>query len=243
MPKTVEYIGGEAFNGCTKLDTIKITKCKGKEIEGKVNLPDKLKFLGVGAFADCKSMFSIEIPKMIPNILANTFNGCCNLTDIVLNEGLQSVEDLAFVQCTSLKTIDLPDSIRKMGQFCFAGCEELREVQLSKQCDTLPKNCFDGCEKIGKIEIPKCVKTIEEKCFNEDCPLLEIIIQDGDAKDINISPDAFPESTPVKELNPRVNPIVAVGGNIYETIAPPKEPPFAGLRRLLARHREKGERG
>ena len=243
MPKTVEYIGGEAFSGCSQLDTIKITKCKGKEVDGEIHLPEKFKFLGVGAFADCKNLTSIEIPKQVTDILADTFNGCTNLKDVKLPEGLQNIEDLAFMQCSKLKNIKIPNTVKRMGHFCFAGCEELEDIQLSTQCETLPKNCFDGCKNLKKIEIPKCVKTIEERCFVDVNPLLEILIQEGDAKDINISPDALPESPVIKELKPREIPIVAVGGNVYETIEKPKEKPFAGLRRLLARHREKGERG
>ena len=67
----VTYIGDDAFSGCTRL--VNNDKAIFGGFRGNYDLPKKLEYLGKGAFANCKRVKSIQIPKSVKVISGNPF--------------------------------------------------------------------------------------------------------------------------------------------------------------------------
>ena len=68
IPEGVIEIHGNAFNRCTKLET--------------VTLPTSLKQIGANAFSGCSSLITIEIPEGVTEIGEQAFN-CSNIKKII----------------------------------------------------------------------------------------------------------------------------------------------------------------
>ena len=65
----------------------------------------------------------VVVPSTILTILANSFNGCTNLTSIgTLPEGLTEIGNYAFKGCRVLEGINLPQSITSLGTSAFGEC-------------------------------------------------------------------------------------------------------------------------
>ncbi len=57
-----------------------------------------------------------ELPSGTTAIPANAFNGFSNLRNVVINDGLTTINSYAFYDCTSLKEIDVPRTVSVIGE-------------------------------------------------------------------------------------------------------------------------------
>lgn len=101
MPDTVTVIGSGAFEGCTNLESITLSK-KLKEIQAK-------------AFYGCTSLKSIVLPDSMQKIGMSAFEGCSSLSNVILGNGLSYIDVWAFNSCPSLKTITIPRNVTTIG--------------------------------------------------------------------------------------------------------------------------------
>lgn len=106
----VKNIGGFAFKDCTNL----------KNVFFDTN--SNLTFIGVGAFRNCISIESIEIPAGVVS-LSGTFYGCSKLNSIAFESesSLNSIKNAAFYECDSLTSIDIPANVTNIGYDAFTG--------------------------------------------------------------------------------------------------------------------------
>ena len=56
------------------------------------------------------------------------FNGCSNLTSIILPDMLNSIGCLSFNECSSLSTITIPNVVESIGDMAFNGCTSLKYI-------------------------------------------------------------------------------------------------------------------
>ena len=56
---------------------------------------------------------------------------CDNLKNIVLPEGITSINEFAFGSCTTLQTIELPSTLKEIKANAFNKCESLHALTLS----------------------------------------------------------------------------------------------------------------
>ena len=153
-----------------------------------IKLPDHLINLGStsdtwGAFQKCVSLTSITIPNEVENIGGYAFNGCTNLANVNLSDSVITIGNGAFYQCSNLTEIDLSKSIIKIGSFAFYNCVMLDNVIISNETINIGNSAFNGCNSLsGNLLIPKSVDSIGENAFY-DCNTLEKIIIQGKSED------------------------------------------------------------
>ena len=141
IPNSVTSIGGNAFESCGLLLSVKI--------------PDGVKIIGDSAFPRCKSLASIILPRSIVSVNGNPFarwNGCLQNesesfiyendvlfnkdktiliayrakdTNYVIPDGVIKIGDGAFSRCESLINIVIPDSVTSIGDRAFSRCNNL----------------------------------------------------------------------------------------------------------------------
>ena len=85
-----------------------------------------------GAFSDCSSLTSIEIPASVETIEATAFKRCSKLTTVTLEKGSQlktigggyssSYYHGAFSDCSSLTSIEIPASVETVEAAAFRLC-------------------------------------------------------------------------------------------------------------------------
>ena len=129
IPEGVKYIANEAFSGFHHLE--------------KVNIPDSVIGIGSAAFCGCINLDTITLGSGVKYIGELAFSGS-GLKEIILNDGLETIEKEAFRECVRLKAIVIPDSVEYMGHGVFSGCRNLATVDMPKDVEYMGIDVFDG---------------------------------------------------------------------------------------------------
>lgn len=72
-----------------------------------------LNFIDVSAFANCRSLESIDLPETLRFINASAFEDCKSLRNITIPQSVTSIASRAFKGCASLKSITMPIALKK----------------------------------------------------------------------------------------------------------------------------------
>ena len=185
ISKSVTDIGEGAFNGCktlsdvtfeagSKLSSIGEGTFYGCTALTRIDIPENLKKIGVGAFSG-SGLKSITIPKNVASIEKNSFSNCKSLLNVYFEDGsvLDTIGEEAFKSCVKLTAIEIPDSVDTIDIYAFDSCESLEAVKLPENAD-LGKGAFSGCSSIKSIAIPSGILSIEDYLFR-NCTSLRSI--------------------------------------------------------------------
>lgn len=131
-------------------------------------------------------------PEITPEAM---FFGCTVLTDVVIPEGVKTLNYSMFEDCWALKDITIPSSVTSMLSGCLGytglesfvipenlteledilyGCSSLTSVTLPANLNVLPGSMFSDCTSLETINIPDGVTTIESAAF-QNCTALSSI--------------------------------------------------------------------
>lgn len=122
----LDYIGINAFKGCSKLDNIDLSLVE--DIES-------------GAFSGCSSLDFSSLPGT-HIIGANAFEGCTSLTSIELGEYLDEVGENAFKDCVNLENVTFSPTSITFGENVFDGCNSLKWLKFRGYTYTMPTSFF-----------------------------------------------------------------------------------------------------
>ena len=131
-----------------------------------------------GAFENCVSLTSIEIPKSLQAADVNSgtsygpFRGCANLSTITFEDGATEIARGLFEGCPGLTSIVIPDTVTVIEGYAFAN-SALKEVVIGSNVTSIEYNAFYGTG-ITEIEIPDSVTQIEYYAFM-NCTSLESV--------------------------------------------------------------------
>ena len=114
---------------------------QSKDISGVVTIPD------IVQDGDTKYF--------VTEIGSRAFEGCPNITEVTLSEGITSIGYGAFSDCTNLVQINLPRGLKTIGAYVFSGSDSLK-----------------------KLIIPSSVESISQGALTSDS-LEEVIVEDG----------------------------------------------------------------
>ena len=106
----------------------------------------------------------------IPDI---AFNGCSQLTNIELKEGIEGIGIYAFQNCTGITGIKLPQSLRIIQSYAFYNCTELTNIDFGG-VNEISEYAFQKCSALTKLVVPNSVMTINAGAF-KDCNSLASI--------------------------------------------------------------------
>ena len=139
------------FDECNYLENVTFTE------DNNISEIPKLAFdLTVG-------LKKIEIPSSVKKIGDSAFE-CSALSEVILNEGLETIGDSAFQVWGLLKTISLPSTVRTLGDKCFSS-GRLTEVKLNEGLKYIGKQAFYDNHDLTSVYIPKSVTYIGEQAF------------------------------------------------------------------------------
>lgn len=176
-------IGGEDFDGCSSLTTVRFEK--------NSVLPLMSKY-----FYSCKQLESVEIPASVITIDNYAFSNKTNLKYVKFepNSNLQEIKVSAFAKCISLESIVIPSTIQKIYKTAFYGCSSLTDVQFAENSqltdlgygvDTPSSSgddgAFESCVNLKRIEIPASVRKIHPRAFY-GCSMLNEVVFEQDSQ-------------------------------------------------------------
>ncbi len=202
IPASVETIEATAFKRCSKLATV--TFEKGSQLKTIGGGYSSSSHFGTysdyyGAFSDCSSLTSIEIPASVETIEATAFSDCSKLATVTFEKGSQlkiigggyssSYYYGAFLGCSSLTSIEIPASVETIEATAFSDCSKLATVTFEKgsqlkiigggYSSSYYYGAFLGCSSLTSIEIPASVETIEATAFKRCSKLTTVTFEKG----------------------------------------------------------------
>lgn len=171
LPSSIEIIGDNAFDNCTRLVGIKI--------------PDGVTSIGEWAFHKCESITDIVIPKTVESIGNFAFSGCsslvtanlsgCNIkfkvykTDVNTgNTTTYTYEGVGtgwFENCIRLENISMPENSTAIGENAFHHCISLTEIDIPSGVYSILKQAFSMCHYLEKVNLPSDLNIIGDLAF------------------------------------------------------------------------------
>ncbi len=182
IPRSVTRIRHWAFDGCDKLKEIhyrggiknwcsinglfnlmsvgaedRKLYIDGREIAGKLIIPDGVTSIREAAFYSCKSLTDITISNSVTSISSDAFNECSSLISVAIGNEVTSVGGCAFRNCSSLTNITIPNSVASIGSGAFSGCKELSSIIIPYQIMRIGESAFENCVSLKRAEFQENV--------------------------------------------------------------------------------------
>ena len=111
---------------------------------------------------------------VFPNRALASYNGeNTTLKEVILPEGLISIEEAAFANCTALEKLNVPSTVNTLGRWILENTK-VTSFTIPQGVTEIPASCFYG-SAITTINIPQSVKTIGNWAF-QDAKLTEVVI-------------------------------------------------------------------
>jgi hypothetical protein len=110
--------------------------------------------VGTKAFPYCNGMRTLTIPGHLTSVGSYAFYKCANLTDLVVEEGVQKILPSAFSGCTSLRNVSLPESLTYLGANAFYGIKFLDYygAAVDATVGNLRGHDFSGANKVLRMQ-------------------------------------------------------------------------------------------
>jgi hypothetical protein len=89
------------------------------------------------------------------------------IEEVVLPDGLITIEANAFKRCTNLKTINLPNSLTSIGDQAFQQCSGLTRIIIPNSVTAIGYQAYYACTSVTELVIPEGVTTIGIGAFRE----------------------------------------------------------------------------
>ena len=136
----------------------------------------KVTSIGDYAFAKCKNLTNVTIPKGVISIGDYSFWACTSLTSIIIPNGVVSMGESSFRDCTSLTKVTIPDSVTLIDVCAFSSCTSLTKVTIPDGVTLIDACAFSYCTNLKTITIPNTVTSIEGSAFSYCTSLKSITI-------------------------------------------------------------------
>ena len=153
-------IGNSAFEGCSSLESINLSKLRNS---------------GTNAFKNCTNLKNVTfnkdgLTKLNEGIFENTA-----LVDLVLN--VTQIPSRSFYNCDSLKTITINGKVVAIGNSAFAENDLLETVTINASVEYLNSYAFANCAKLTTVTLPNSAVKVEESIFSGSTSLETVNIQ------------------------------------------------------------------
>ena len=158
IPNSVTTIGELAFSECNNLKS--------------VTIPSSVTSVGYCAFSECSSLTSVTVNcKNVGDWFGASNNHKNNIEELVLGEGVETIEENAFRNNEKLTTIVLPSTLTVVGDEAFSGCSSLTNATIN--CKEIG-NWLAGLTALKTVVVGDKTETILQAAF-ADCPVLESV--------------------------------------------------------------------
>ncbi len=168
--------------------TATITGYEGT-VSGNLMIPEeideyKVTSIGSGAFEECSSLKSVDIPSSVTSIEFGAFSYCRNLINMIIPFGVTSIGIYAFSGCSSLTKVSIPSSVTSIGTYAFSNCSGLKSAgpigggynyEFGWE-ENIPSKAFEVCGSLTSVSIPYGVTSIGSYAFSECSSLTSVII-------------------------------------------------------------------
>lgn len=142
------HIGKNAFHGCEKLKEIKVNCSNIKE----------------DAFRNTPYLKNLRKKSPLVMISSAVVDGKDCSGDVVIPEGIVSIQPYAFAGNDSITSIAFPDSLVRIEEGAFYGCKKINKLQLPFLMEIIMDKAFEKC--ISLTEVSGNVQYIGKGAFS-----------------------------------------------------------------------------
>ncbi len=212
IPEGVTYIGFDAFSNCVNLETLNLPDSlqnmhymyidDTKLYKNPDNWEDGVLYIGNHLIDTTKDKIkgTYKVKEGTVSISMLAFDGCSELTEVILPESLKYIDQSVFRDCDNLKKINLTDNIELIGSYAFSSCpiEEIHipsklktidlgvfrgtaidELTIPDTVECIGMHAFSNCDNLTKVTVPESVKKIEDGAFSFCDNLTELTIPEN----------------------------------------------------------------
>lgn len=147
-------------------------------VSGKGKMTNYSNFTNVPWYDIKQYITDIVIDESVESIGDYAFYYCTYVDNIKIGKKVNRIGKFAFSYCTNLEKIVIPSSVKTMDSITFAHCSYLRNVVINSGLKSIPSTCFLECENLKTITIPKSVEKIDPGAFS-DCYSLNTVFYTG----------------------------------------------------------------
>ena len=162
---SVKTIGDYAFSGCSKLESLELAV--------------GLRYLNSYAFQSCTALKEVSLPEGVTDIGYAAFSGCSSMTSVNIPEGVTSVEYYAFQNCSSLENVVIPDSVNSIEYAAFQNCSSMTSVNIPDSVTSIYSYTFQNCSSLTSVVIPDGITSIGGYAFQNCSSLTDLVIPDS----------------------------------------------------------------
>ena len=100
------------------------------------------------------------------SIGASAFEGCSEITNVVIPQSVTKIKGCAFKDCVGLLNCEIPTSVIEIDSCAFYGCSNVTAIDISSECVSIGSYAFSGCSSLMECAIPNSVTNIGSGAFN-----------------------------------------------------------------------------
>ncbi|MBR5498276.1 MAG: leucine-rich repeat domain-containing protein [Clostridia bacterium] len=158
---------GEDFESYIKIVGYNLNDAKeGEAIVMPDNIDDvPVTIVAASAFAGKNVIGEVIIPEGITTIENAAFRNCADLKVVIIPDSVTSIGESAFQGCASLEYVIIGNGVKTIGDIAFKDCPALKVVSLGTSVETIGAGAFYGCPELKLVRVPASVKNIESLAF------------------------------------------------------------------------------
>ena len=159
LPNELTLIGDYAFSKCLSMKTLKFGS--GNLSIGNyaffecgltsLTIPNNIVSLGNYVFAECNLLTTVSLDCKTTGV--SMFDKCTSLTDVIIENNVQTMSNYLFNNCTNLRNVTIGNSVTIMNSNVFSYCYSLENIRIPDNVNKLYTNTFFWCIKLKHVTI------------------------------------------------------------------------------------------
>ena len=106
---------------------------------------------GGNLFLNGELVIELVIPDGITTINNYAFSYCTSITSVTIPDSVTTIGDSAFYWCTNLTSVTIPDSVTIIGSRAFYYCSKLTSVTIGNGLTTIGWETFYACSNLKTV--------------------------------------------------------------------------------------------
>ena len=159
-----------------KKEQHKLTGYEGSRPKGIIYIPTDITEINNEAFDGCAQLTKVIISDSVTTLGERVFSGCSSLKEVVLPKNLTQLNIAMFQNCTALTTITIPATVKSIADVVFLGCSALTTITLPERLESIGNSAFASCSALTTIILPETVTSIGAGAFDSCSALTSITV-------------------------------------------------------------------
>ena len=151
-------------------DTVKITGYTGPTEMHDVKIPATVQ-TGADAATSTKKVIAVG---------AEAFKAISSIKNVIIPEGIETIEKYAFADCVQMASVSIPASIKTIEEGAFRN-NGIATLVFPETCGLteIAPSAFSRCFNLKELTVPAYIKTIGVGAFFECTSLEKLILSEG----------------------------------------------------------------